>query len=78
MFPIVYAAAECKCKKECKCDLFKKDEFKLYIQLRRLVDFCHSTYYERDDLDVFNQQVKNFLFNLSAIPCSSTAQEFGQ
>lgn len=71
LFPVLLSSInKCTCKNKksiCKCDPFKKEQFKILIQLRQLVDFCNSTFYEKEDLQTFNRMVKNFLFNLAEV-----------
>lgn len=67
MFPLAYSGSyECTHSTGgCRCNVFECDAYKLYIQLRRIVDFCYSTSIEKQDLASFDEMVAAFLFNLA-------------
>lgn len=72
IFPIAMSLtdSECKCErksKNCKSKLFETSDFKIYLQLRRIVDFCNSTFYEKEDLESFDNLVAKFLFNMAEV-----------
>lgn len=45
----------------------ESSEWKLYLQARKIVDFCESEFYERQDLVVFEQEVEDFVHNYAMV-----------
>lgn len=43
------------------------DLWKLYLQLREIVDFLESNFYEKQDVEVFEYNIENFIHNWAMI-----------
>lgn len=51
------------------CTNIKRDsnEWKLYIQLRKIVDFLESDFYDKKDVEIVQKDIEHFVYNYSFI-----------